>query len=197
MKQTLEPMEAGELASALADGELHDVQLALALATLQAQPQAQQRWHDYHLVGDLLRHGSAAAVQPHDPAFVRRLRERLQTQDSVAMPVAGPVHLPRGQSANDGVWRWKLVAGLSAFTMLALLGWQLTAPPQGASLAQVSPQAVPGVPDARVAETPGPVMLRDPRLDQLIQAHQHSGGASVLQVPAGFLRNATFERPAR
>ncbi|MEK9803379.1 MAG: anti-anti-sigma factor, partial [Curvibacter sp.] len=41
------------------------------------------------------------------------------------------------------------------------------------------------------------VMIRDARLDQLIAAHQQQGGSSALQMPAGFLRNATFERPAR
>jgi len=39
------------------------------------------------------------------------------------------------------------------------------------------------------------VMLRDPRLDQLLEAHQQAGGAS--QMPSGFLRNATFDRPSR
>jgi len=39
------------------------------------------------------------------------------------------------------------------------------------------------------------VMLRDPRLDQLLEAHQQAGGAS--QMPSGFLRNATFEGPTR
>ncbi len=196
MKRKLESMEAGELASALADGELRDEQLPLALAALQAQPEAQRRWHDYHLVGDLLRHGPAAAVQPHDPAFVARLRERLQAQEA-APAVARSARLPRHSSANDGVWRWQLVAGLSSLAVLALLGWQLATPPQQASWAAAAPAAAPAVPATQVAEAEAPVMLRDPRLDQLIAAHQHSGGASVLQVPTGFLRNATFERPAR
>lgn len=39
------------------------------------------------------------------------------------------------------------------------------------------------------------VMLRDPRLDELLQAHQQAGGAS--QMPSSFLRNATFEGPSR
>ena len=43
------------------------------------------------------------------------------------------------------------------------------------------------------ADTPGePVMLRDPRLDELVAAHRHYHGANNLQMPAGFLRNATF-----
>jgi len=38
-------------------------------------------------------------------------------------------------------------------------------------------------------------MLRDARLDALLEAHQQAGGGS--QMPSGFLRNATFEGPAR
>jgi sigma-E factor negative regulatory protein RseA len=41
------------------------------------------------------------------------------------------------------------------------------------------------------------VMIRDPRLDELLAAHKQFGGASALQMPAGFMRNATIEGPAR
>ena len=45
---------------------------------------------------------------------------------------------------------------------------------------------------------PAPVMIRDPRLDEMLAAHRQLGGsASALQTSAGFLRNATFEGPAR
>ncbi len=39
------------------------------------------------------------------------------------------------------------------------------------------------------------VMLRDARLDVLLEAHRQTGGAS--QMPSGFLRNATFDGPSR
>ncbi len=36
-------------------------------------------------------------------------------------------------------------------------------------------------------------MIRDPRLDELLAAHRQLGNStSALQMPAGFLRNATF-----
>ena len=41
------------------------------------------------------------------------------------------------------------------------------------------------------------VMIRDPRLDELLAAHKQFGGTSALQMPAGFLRNATFEGGGR
>jgi sigma-E factor negative regulatory protein RseA len=41
------------------------------------------------------------------------------------------------------------------------------------------------------------VMIRDPHLDALMQAHQQLGGHSAWQMPSGFLRNATYEEPPR
>jgi len=193
-------MNACELASALADGELQGSEFAQALDALQADEEARARWHTYHLVGDVLRSGAGAPVRPHDPAFVARLRRRLQDEQAVPRSAAaaqvGGAPLPH--SANDGIWRWKLVAGLSSLAMVAVLGWQFAAALRdegaGAQLAR-SAATVPQATELASAEAP--VMIRDPQLDQLIAAHQQQGGASALQMPAGFLRNATYERPAR
>ena len=38
-------------------------------------------------------------------------------------------------------------------------------------------------------------IVRDARMQELLAAHKQAGGASALQVPSGFLRNATFESP--
>ena len=61
------------------------------------------------------------------------------------------------------------------------------------------PQMASAAPRTSVAEVERPaVMIRDPRLDEMLAAHrQLGGGASALQSPAGMLRNATFEGPAR
>ncbi len=42
-----------------------------------------------------------------------------------------------------------------------------------------------------------PVMIRDPQLDALLAAHRQFGGATALQTPSGFLRNATFNEGSR
>ena len=42
-----------------------------------------------------------------------------------------------------------------------------------------------------------PVMIRDSELDALLAAHRQFGGTTALQVPTGFLRNATFEGGGR
>lgn len=190
--------QAHELASALADGELQGAEFAQALLALESSPEAQSRWHSYHLVGDVMRAGAGAAVSAHDAEFVARLRLRLHQEGSRPQPEARLGLGVVSSSANDSVWRWKLVAGLSSLAVVAVLGWQLAVPsPQAVQMA-VSGQA-PVQPQTSVAQANAepPVMIRDPRLDQLITAHQQLGGTSALQMPAGFLRNATFERPSR
>lgn len=192
-----EPMipteQTQQLVSALADGELQGAEFERALELLRADPQARTNWHAYHQLGDLLRRGPRAAVGPQDEAFVARLRVRLAQE--APQPLRVTVADPSGQaSANDGVWRWKLAAGFGSLAAAAILAWQLLAP----SLTQDTPQlARSDSPAVQMPEEASRVMIRDPRLDQLIAAHQQQGGTSALQMPAGFLRNATFERPAR
>lgn len=194
--------EARELASALADGELQGDELARALDVLRTDQEAQMCWHTYHLVGDVMRSGASAALRPHDPDFLAGLHQRLQ--DEAAAPRRSVAHLARQvpqPSANDSVWRWKLVAGLCSLAAVALLGWQFAAALRddgaGVQLARSAAPVSAAVQTTQLASAEVPVMIRDPQLDRLIAAHQQQGGTSALQMPAGFLRNATFERPAR
>lgn len=199
MQKTMqqESLDACELASALADGELRDAEFERALAALQASEEAQQRWHNYHLVGDVLRSGAGAAVAAHDPVFVARLRQRLQVQEGRPQRVPEQTLIAVQHSANDAVWRWKLVAGLSSLAVVAVLGWQLVVQRPDAGAAAQLAVAPAGPAPVQLAAGDAPVMIRDPQLDRLIAEHQQLGGTSALQMPAGFLRNATFERPAR
>ncbi len=195
----MESTAADELVSALADGELRGAELMQALAELEGNDAARANWHAYHVVGELMRSGPAAAVGPHDPDFVARLRGRLAAdvpQPENGMAVSLPLDALR--SANDAVWRWKLVAGLCALTVVGVLGWQLLAMqrPDAGGGAQLAAVQAPGLTLQR-GEDGGPLVIRDPQLDRLIAEHQQLGGTSALQMPAGFLRNATFERPAR
>lgn len=124
----------------------------------------------------------------------------------------------REPAANNPVFRWKMVAGLAMGVAVGTVGWNLfdtgLAPSgQLAQLAGVSgfqSRSAPGVqgrsPDQRgsstdaapvLAHNVAPSMIRDPRLDELLAAHEQSGGVSALQMPAGFLRNATFEGRGR
>lgn len=203
--------------SALADGELQGSEYAQALAYA-ATDEGELTWRLYHLIGDSLR--STQVAQVADPALLGRLRAQLALEphhDGLAPPqplaqVAPAPHKAaphaRDGAANGSIFRWKLAAGFASLAAVAALGWNTLdlgrgpAASQGAQLAVVQPlPPVDASAPTFVATASGPqgqqIMIRDPRLDELLAAHRQFGGASALQMPAGFLRNATFEAPSR
>lgn len=210
-------LEKREWMSALADGQLHSDEIVQAVALLATSEDARAAWHSYHVLGDVLRCADLADCG-RDRVFVARLRERLSQaeqpdlrvdsgrNEAVAMrePVlirasakaTSPVDRP---SANDATVRWKWLAAAASLAAVAILGWHAGQVSSDASarLAAASPALAPVTGVTATAAAEPPVMLRDPRLDELLAAHRQFGGTSALQAPAGFLRNATFEQPGR
>jgi len=194
----MQRMDTQELISALADGELGPEDMADGLARLSGDAQALSAWRDYHLIGDVLRSADLAPVTPLDP-FLARLSARLAQEAAPVLPPQAYAHPAAlavapvavvGEAANDASFRWKLVAGLASAAAVLAVGWTLLStgagPLPGPQLAAV-PAAVPQQ----------AVMIRDAQLDELLAAHRQHGDATALQMPAGFLRNATFEIPGR
>jgi sigma-E factor negative regulatory protein RseA len=184
----MEQMQTQELISALADGQLRGEAFARGVEAAALDPVAREAWHTYHLIGDVLRSGElAAGTMP--TAFLSRLQLRLQQEQRTAAAAQQPAQAepaPRQEAANDASFRWKLVAGFASLAAVAAIGWTVVGglagkPEQGTVLAGSERGA----------------MIRDPRLDEFLAAHRQLGGASALQMPAGFLRNATFEGPNR
>ncbi|MFZ3128738.1 MAG: sigma-E factor negative regulatory protein [Rhodoferax sp.] len=201
---------SGERLSALVDGGLQGDDCAQALASLLSEPQSVHTWHAYHVVGDVLRSGELAPTTD-DFAFWAKLERQLAQQPQRPRAVdeaLGSLAQDGGRDvvfktptdgANAPVFRWKLVAGLACTALVGVVGlnlWGQMAPSGAAQLA-VAPVPSVAIPQVVVADTSVGVMLRDPELDALMAAHQQLGGHSALQVPAGFLRNATYEGPAR
>ena len=200
-----------EQVSALADGQLDDEEASQVVVRVGEPGELQAAWHRYHLIGDVLRTGR------HEPctnasAFVARLQQRVALEPRIRVPdvVAIPttVATPLAEAANEPVFRWKLVAGMAALAVAMVVGWGWAgneSAPAGAQLAQTQPVRpvagsvsdtwTPGAPMAvAVGIDPPQKMVRDPRLDELMAAHQQAAGS--LQ-PSVFLRNATFEGPSR
>lgn len=201
MKPTTQNLE---LISALADGQLASEDLAAVLAICEADEQALERWSAYHLIGDVLR-SPGLAPQAAEAAFVTRLRASLAQEPVMAagasvtaIPAALPA-TPRAftdagrEASNDSSFRWKLVAGFVSLAAVLAVAWNagsgLLAPSVAPQLARSeTPQQV------LVMSEQGPV-VRDARLQELLAEHKQFGGTSALQMPSGFLRNATFEAP--
>jgi sigma-E factor negative regulatory protein RseA len=199
-------IETHEMMSALADGQLQGEALARGMEAAAADPAAREAWATYHLIGDILRSGELAVAAPAGD-FMDKLSARLALEPVPApnrpavmrpMPV-GAAALPQ-EAANDGSFRWKMLAGAASVAAVAAVSWTFVASP-AAPLAQPQLAAAPAVvapaPATVLAGSERGVMIRDPRLDELMAAHRQFGGANALQMPAGFLRNATFEGPAR
>jgi sigma-E factor negative regulatory protein RseA len=192
----MDTMQTRELISAMADGQVQGDAFARGVEVAAGDPAALAAWHTYHLIGDVLRSGGCTTGTLPE-VFLEHLQGRLRgEQRPLGAPGAESARVPalaERAAANDATFRWKLVAGFASFAAVAAIGWgvagALTTPGQPSQMAAAQPGTV-------LAGTDRGVMIRDPRLDELLAAHLQLGGALALQ-PAGFLRNATFEGAGR
>lgn len=175
-----------DLISALADGQLAKDDFTRALAACESDAQALDQWNVYHLIGDLLR-SPEMATQTADQAFIKRLQVRLSQEPALDAP---PDYSQR-DAANEARFRWRLVVGFASVAAVAAIAWNagtgLLASPVAPQLAQTNNTS-----QVLVVSEQG-AMVRDARMQALLAAHQQFGGISALQMPSGFLRNATFE----
>lgn len=156
------------------DGEPADNE-ALALNGDAADVRA--RWHRYAVIGDALRGDDRPLPDVHRVAAIMAAIEREPMRPSAVRPESA--------AANDAVWRWKWVAGVAVMTAVGALSWGLLGDPTvwgGRS---------------EVSKPSQPPILRQPELEALLAEHRQYGGLSAVQVSSGFLRNATYELPAK
>ncbi len=192
-----------ERLSALVDGECVRPELDAVVGELFARDDLRQAWAEYHWVGEVLRSGRQAGM-PADAGFVASVMARVTDVQEAAAGHSGVSAAPSRtvEAANDPVFRWKMVAGLASLAAVIAVAWNVALGPaqQGApELAQATPLPIPlaeGVRESVVVTDRG-VLIRDPQLEALMAAHRQGGGMSALEMPAGFLRNATFEGPQR
>ena len=220
-------IESAERVSALVDGQLQGDELAHALADLAAGSDARAAWDTYHLVGDVMRSGGRQVRAHDPDFVLRLRRKMVtDTIELVAVPAedirATGLKRSKNVSANDSSWR--RVAGFAAVALACVLAWQglhwasSASPASAPQLAQQNAaQAMPASSVALAGTSPNSngaalirsdgssalamsaelVMIRDPQLDALLAAHRRFGGASALQMPAGYVRNATFDESLR
>ena len=197
---------SNERISAMVDGDLQSDECGQILDRLREDAQSLETWHVYQVVGDVLRSPELAPTRG-GVAFWEKLEQRLALEpdrphialnsDRSTMEKSTPVVMANiGEIvANESVFHWKVLAGVACTVLVSVVGsglWTQTNSRISQELASVKPAAA-----VVVMETPVGSMLRDPRLDELMAAHRQLGGHSALQVPAGFLRNATYEGTGR
>lgn len=197
----MDNMTNQELMSALADGQLRGEAFARGVEVAATDAAARQAWQAYHLIGDTLRSADLAAAP--SAAFMAKLSARLAAEAPPAIKTIAEEPMPIGagvvldghrEAANDGSFRWKMVAGVASVAAVAAIGWSLVA---GGGAPAGQPQLAAATAPVLAGGDAQGVMIRDARLDELLAAHRQFGGAAAVQMPAGFVRNATFEGPAR
>jgi len=200
-----------ERISVMMDGELSQEECGRVLGDIVADRRAIETWHVYQVVGDVMRSPELAPARD-ELKFLERLEKRLAQEPKLPQSVptadlnagvsdsawAATVGSAK-QSANAPVFRWKMLVGVACSAVVAVVGgglWNQSEGGRGDEFSKTN-QIQTQAPLVVAAETPVGPMLRDSRLDELMAAHRQLGGHSALQVPAGFLRNATYEGAGR
>ena len=185
--------------SALLDGELQAgdaLAVQRACARWRESGPARQDWHAWHLIGDVMRSEELAQPPAHDAAFLARLRERLVDEPVVLAP-APMAPVASGAPAAARTWRgtWALPTAVAAgfMAVATMLVVTRTAPPSAAPVLATAPGAglslVSGPGAAPSSSTGSPGLIRDPRLDSYLRAHQTARGNLAAAVPGGGMRN--------
>lgn len=196
--------DPGRWLSAAADGDADA--LGRLCRAWRDDPQARATWHVYHLIGDVMRSSELAAVPAHDIRFLAGLRQRLATEPVVLAPVARPATrrtvqtwlMPAAVAAG-----FVVVAGVLVVSRLsgpsADVGAQKMAAASGMSANELQQSPVlrvsNGVGAAAAAAAPVTV-IRNPRLDEFLRAHQSARGGFAAAVPGSSLRRVDVEMPA-
>lgn len=209
-----------EQISALADDELSDSQIEIALAALR-DPQAQADWDIYHQIGDVLRSDDMAFSLSGD--FSTRMAARLAAEPAILAPAPAttsspaPVTTQGGQGVAEGggyfasqLKRFALpgVAAAAVATAVFVTAPQMlvakrdAVPGGGAAVVMVAADPAPAVHAVPVASGPASPegrivrveqhgeVLRDPRIDEYLMAHQRFSPS--VYSSAQYARSATF-----
>lgn len=207
-----------EQISALADGELTDRQVEAALAALR-QAEGRADWEIYHQIGDVLRSDDMAVKM--SPGFTARMAARLELEPAIVAPTNNPVlpeehavGVARFSASVNMVSsrarRWAIpgmiAAAVASVAFVAtpqlMVAMKSQPAPSGsetmvASAGTAQPIKVSGTASttgqfAAVSSTAaGEVVLRDPRIDDYLLAHQRFSPS--MYSTAQFARSATFE----
>jgi len=182
----------GRLSSAM-DGEREPLDQACRAWGDDADTRA--TWHAYHLIGDVMRSGELATSPARDAAFLAALRQKLADEPVVLAPV--PSALAVAPARARGGWRVSAAAAAGVAVVAGVLVVSRLSGPAAESgapemaRASDSPLGVLRVSNGAAA-VPSTVVsgavIRDPRLDEYLRAHQSARGGFAATVPGSSLR---------
>jgi sigma-E factor negative regulatory protein RseA len=188
----LDPLERRQLLSSLADGQADAEACRIASRLWADDPEARAAWHEYQLIGDVLRSDDLASTSAHDAAFLASLRLRLAAEPAVlapgamAAPAAATPPMARARGGRLGL------AAVAGFMLLGAVAMVFRSTPT----AGVTQQAAAGG-----AAAPSPVriepptlvvngkLIRDAQLDRYLNAHREIVVGQPSALPGGAMRS--------
>lgn len=187
-----------EQISAFADSELACQHVDMALAVLR-QSEGRADWEIYHQIGDVLRSDDMALAL--SPGFAARMAARLEAEPTIVAPVIptqSEEQTVAAATVKRTTKRWAMPSMVAATAMAALafittpqLMVAMKSEPATGELTQVATSApIPEESAVVAASIPEGVVLRDPRIDDYLLAHQRFS-PSVYST-AQYARSATF-----
>lgn len=171
-----------EQISAFVDGELAPAVEASVLAALRS-PAERAAWDDYHHIGDILRSVEMAAAVRSD--FATRMAAHLAAEPTFIAATAEVAPADLRPAVGQARWLKSFAisgVAIAAAVVLTIVGIPRMATLQGAAVGKSDAPALNAA--------AGVTMLRDPRVEEYLLAHQRFS-PSVFST-AQFARSATF-----
>lgn len=183
--------------SAFADGELADQHVDATLAALR-QAEGRADWEIYHQIGDVLRSEDMAVSL--SPGFAASMAARLDAEPTIVAPAVAHARNEErnADAASSSKKRWTLpsivgaaaVAAVAFITTPQLMVAMKSEPVIGDAVRVVAAPEPAEQAAVVAASVPEGVVLRDPRIDDYLLAHQRFS-PSVYST-AQYARSATF-----
>jgi sigma-E factor negative regulatory protein RseA len=217
-----QPMNAqadDTLLSALVDGELSAPEVGQACALWRGDALARERWHDYHLIGDVLRSEDLARSPVRDDTLFERIQTELARQPVVLAPTIASTKPEQAKqsgspcsasTAQTQTSTWHAGVAAMAGVLVVAGAWLLTqetaqkgglleASNRGLAPIAAAASAIPSSgrePVIPAATTPM-ASMHDPKLDLYLVAHRQFSSASVLGAPSGSVRQVAADVSGR
>lgn len=154
------PVSPREALSALVDGEAVPAQVAQACGAWRQDGDARAAWHDYQLIGDVMRSQDMAASGAPSADFLAKFRDRMAQEPVVLAPSAArraaPTLVPKAlQPLRRRAWTGPIAVAASFVAVLAaMLGNQPLPPGAAPWLTQAATGAADGLQTSLVAAAP-------------------------------------------
>lgn len=164
-----------EQISALMDGELFDDEAEALLDTMKRNPETDEDWQTYHLIGDILRQPDQAHAD-----ISAAVRQRLQAEPTILAPRART----RQQKA-----RWFALSAAASVLAVGVVAWMSV---------QIAPEPAPQIAAQQSGYSVRPASYQtDGGVNDYLMAHQEMSPSAEMQGGAPYVRAVVGEQQGR